>query len=265
MVAGVVTTSEKSKPENLEVLLSSFILYFLFSFLISKGMSIFVQLAAGLLLVATVSYATLALGKKVMTFSLALFLAFVAASLLSWEFGILLGLAGIQFIFIFLPMHAERKWLSIFAEYGVQIPETAPVFFKLALRCILLLGVLAISYVLLILLLNQFGLNDLANITAVLGRIPLYLILVPALTTAFAEEIFFRGFLLRRFGILASSVLFMFSHVAYGSLTELAVAFLAGLIFCAYVKRTRDLTAPIIVHFAVNAASIAVNYGLIGL
>ncbi len=78
----------------------------------------------------------------------------------------------------------------------------------------------------------------------------------------FAEEVFFRGFvlggLLAPLGVtraaLASSALFAAAHVSPGSLIPI---FVTGLLFAWLYLRTRSLWPPFAAHAAQNALAIA--------
>ncbi len=87
---------------------------------------------------------------------------------------------------------------------------------------------------------------------------------VVVLLAPFAEEVFFRGFLLpafaNRWGLLAgaiiSSGLFAISHVAPGSIVP---AFMSGMLFAWLYHRTGSLWNTTIAHGAQNALAFAVT------
>lgn len=91
--------------------------------------------------------------------------------------------------------------------------------------------------------------------------------LVAAFTLApVGEEALFRGYLFRKIsekagswhvGAIASSLIFAALHFAYGSVAEIAVAFLVGLSFCAFTQKTRSLFPAIAAHASFNLLSIA--------
>ncbi|MEM3412125.1 MAG: CPBP family intramembrane glutamic endopeptidase [archaeon] len=74
---------------------------------------------------------------------------------------------------------------------------------------------------------------------------------------SFVEEIFFRGFLLKRIGLVASSFIFAYFHVIYGSLGEVIVAFFAGLILGKIFILRKNIVAPILAHLQFNLLSFA--------
>ncbi|HVL49787.1 MAG TPA: CPBP family intramembrane glutamic endopeptidase [Candidatus Thermoplasmatota archaeon] len=77
--------------------------------------------------------------------------------------------------------------------------------------------------------------------------------LAVAVGSSVTEEVFYRGFLLKRVGILAQAALFAVAHVSYGNLVQLVVTFALGVVFALLVRRTGNLMAPIAAHFTFNA------------
>lgn len=69
---------------------------------------------------------------------------------------------------------------------------------------------------------------------------------------AISEEIFFRGFLQPRVGVLLQAALFSVAHLSYVSLVEIVVTFALGLLFGLAYKATRNLWTPIAAHFLFN-------------
>jgi membrane protease YdiL (CAAX protease family) len=80
---------------------------------------------------------------------------------------------------------------------------------------------------------------------------PELLLLIP-LVAGVTEEVFFRGLLQPRVGLVASSALFGIVHGAYATWLQLVVPALAGLLLGYLYLRTRDLWAPIAAHFMFN-------------
>ena len=79
-----------------------------------------------------------------------------------------------------------------------------------------------------------------------------------ALGAPVTEELFFRGLLTSRFGILVSSAVFGLMHFAYGSMVEVVGAFLIGIVLAATFKQSKSITPCILAHMAYNALAIAV-------
>lgn len=90
---------------------------------------------------------------------------------------------------------------------------------------------------------------------------PAVIISVPILA-AVTEEIYFRGFLQPRVGIIASSILFGLVHSGYGTILQLVAPFALGLLFAYLFQRTRTLWAPIAAHFTFDFIQFLALYFL---
>jgi len=81
----------------------------------------------------------------------------------------------------------------------------------------------------------------------------------------FAEEIFFRGFLLVKLssilgitaGIILSSILFGLAHLSYGNIYPAAMTALVGVVLAVSVVRTKNLYTSIIAHTLFNVTSFS--------
>ena len=79
--------------------------------------------------------------------------------------------------------------------------------------------------------------------------------------TAFGEELFFRGFMQNRAGVLLTTIIFTASHISYGNLGEIILVFVFSLVMGYSVKKTKDLGFAIGMHFTNNFATIIlINY-----
>lgn len=68
-----------------------------------------------------------------------------------------------------------------------------------------------------------------------------------------AEELLFRGYLQRKFGIILPSIAFALLHAPYGSIVEVAGALAAGLLFARETKLRGTVVPAIIAHCLLNA------------
>lgn len=121
------------------------------------------------------------------------------------------------------------------------------------------LGGFAIAIVVSIVLasvLGALGIEDSALVQQSILGMPVLVLLWAVSITPLAEEMFFRGLLLQKFGIVASSVLFALMHVFYGSIVEVAGAFCIAVLFCYLARMRKNIVAPIIAHIAFNVFSI---------
>lgn len=73
-----------------------------------------------------------------------------------------------------------------------------------------------------------------------------------AVASSLGEEVFFRGFLQPRIGLLAQAVVFSLAHLNYANVLELVVTFALGLAFGLMRQKTGSLWAPIAAHFLFN-------------
>jgi len=74
----------------------------------------------------------------------------------------------------------------------------------------------------------------------------------------FAEEVFFRGFLVKKIGVIPSSIIFGAAHFAYGSMVEVFGAFILGLILAKAFEENKSLFPNIFAHFFYNFIFITV-------
>ncbi len=102
-----------------------------------------------------------------------------------------------------------------------------------------------------------FGFSDaqaVAEKVAVLG--PFGLLLVVSLGPL-AEEVFFRGFLQPRLGVLPTSALFGVLHYAFDSVAVMVAAFLSALALGYLFRKSGNLWACVLAHAAFNAFNLA--------
>jgi len=146
----------------------------------------------------------------------------------------------------------KKKIFSIAEELGFRkenwketLKKTAILFVLLLYTAFIVGSILAIT-----------GAND----THLVGEKVQELLLSP-LAVAYilvvrvsAEEIFFRGFLTPKIGVLWSSVLFAVAHYSYGSIAEIIGAFLLGILLAAYFQRSKSLLPNILAHILYNLA-----------
>ena len=106
--------------------------------------------------------------------------------------------------------------------------------------------------------LGFFGLDDLNLVSETIERvspiIPLFLMIV--ILRVISEEIFFRGFLVEKIGIVASSGIFALFHIGYGSIAEIIGAFVLGLILAKAFQLNKNLYPNILAHAAYNAIAL---------
>lgn len=73
-----------------------------------------------------------------------------------------------------------------------------------------------------------------------------------AIGAAISEEVFFRGFLQPRVGLLGQATLFALAHLSYVNVLEVVVTFVLALLFGLIYRATGNLLAPMAGHFLFN-------------
>lgn len=164
-------------------------------------------------------------------------------------------------LIFFLPLiyyyYKKKSVKQSLAEIGIKkIDKT-----ELIKKSVFLIGAL-IAISLLVSISSSFlGANDLEKVAETIEKISVKtpLILFYFLTIrVISEEIFFRGFLVKKIGVFFSSVIFALAHFAYGSIIEIFGAFIAGLFLAYYYKKNNNLIPNIIGHIAYNAVILVI-------
>ena len=107
----------------------------------------------------------------------------------------------------------------------------------------------------------SFEIDDQREVTELVNKLPLYLLVMAVFFAPFSEELFFRAFLVPKVGIFGSSILFALMHLSYGSVSEIAGAFTIGLILAVVYKYSKSIIPPIAIHMGFNLVAITVMLG----
>ncbi len=121
-----------------------------------------------------------------------------------------------------------------------------------------LLGLIAIMFLISITatLINFNDLDKVDKAVKTIVEISPGLMIYYLIVRVFSEEIFFRGFLVKKTGVFFSSLVFGSAHFLYGSIIEVIGAFIAGL-FLAYSYQKQGNLIPVILgHMAFNAVGL---------
>jgi membrane protease YdiL (CAAX protease family) len=108
------------------------------------------------------------------------------------------------------------------------------------------------------LLLGTVGMLDSHRVVDVLVRQTPLTLLFAFTFAPLAEELFFRGYLQQKLGVVLTALVFGFLHAGFGSVFEVVAALSAGLIFGVFVKRTGNLVPAILAHALYNAYAVLV-------
>jgi uncharacterized protein len=116
-------------------------------------------------------------------------------------------------------------------------------------KMILLLVLLSLAF-------NALGANDSKRVVDVLRAQPVEMLFAAVALAPFAEELFFRGYLQKRVGVIVSSALFASLHYSYGSVSEVVSAFFIAILIGMELRKKNDLNACILAHAAYNAVTL---------
>ncbi len=186
------------------------------------------------------------------------FAVMILFSLVSLAITLILGIPAIPIIF----MHAalffiaayfiwEKNWKTTKQKLGLDGKLKEKILYGLVGFVVLLIIGMLMS-----LIAQQFGTTDASKISGKLQDLPLYVIIFSFVFAPISEELFFRGFLTARFGILASSIVFAASHLMYGSYFEILGAFVLGISLAIAYKHSKSILTVIIMHALFNVTSI---------
>ena len=164
---------------------------------------------------------------------------------------------------LFIARNKKKFELKkILAELGIKNP--APGFF-FKKTTILFLQLFAVSIALSIAFF-AIGFNDTQSVFEAISAIKMqniFLLFYLLFVRVAGEEVFFRGFLTAKIGIIPSSALFGLAHVFYGSIAEVIGAFFLGLILSRAFVKNKNLMPNIFAHIFYNffVLIIAFSFG----
>ncbi len=107
--------------------------------------------------------------------------------------------------------------------------------------------------------------NDLVNVGNVIAvsiNSNMVLFILTIIIVVFAEEFFFRAFLVPRVGVILPTLLFTIFHLGYESIAETIGVFILGLILAYWYKKNNSLFQNYFGHLLYNFIAIAM-YALI--
>jgi membrane protease YdiL (CAAX protease family) len=96
-----------------------------------------------------------------------------------------------------------------------------------------------------------------------IGALPILARVAIALSAGVVEEIFFRGFLQPRIGVLPSTALFALAHVGYGQPFMLVGVTLLSLLYAELARRRGSVWAPIAAHSVFDLVQLLVVVPLV--
>lgn len=148
---------------------------------------------------------------------------------------------------------------QVFEELGFRKIS----FNEMAKQTALILAMLVFLSIIIAFIATSSGLNDLQKVDEIVKKTINYspFLFAYLLTVrVISEEIFFRGFLVPRIGALPSTILFASGHAFFGSITEIAGAFILGLVLAWFFEKNRNIFPNILAHFLYNIFAIVVFF-----
>ncbi|HIH23007.1 TPA: CPBP family intramembrane metalloprotease [Candidatus Micrarchaeota archaeon] len=189
-----------------------------------------------------------------------LFAALILFSIVSLAITLIFGIPAIPIIFMHTTLFFiaayfvwEKNWKTTKQKLGLDGKWKEKIAYGIAGFVVLLVVGMLMSLVA-----QQFGTTDASKISGKLQDLPLYIIIFSFVFAPISEELFFRGFLTTKFGIMASSIVFAASHLMYGSYFEIIGAFVLGLALAMMYKHSKSILPVIIMHALFNATSIII-------
>jgi membrane protease YdiL (CAAX protease family) len=165
----------------------------------------------------------------------------------------------VAFFFIF-PFF----WLRTAKEYSWEkiLQELFPKFLgwrKEIIGSTALFAALFTAFIILSNLLIFFGINDLEKVNQSIDSQladNATIFLTTLIIILFAEEFFFRAFLIKRIGVIFSTLIFTLLHIGYGSISELIGVFFLGLILAYWYKKNNSLIQNYSAHLIYDLIAI---------
>ncbi|MEM4255385.1 MAG: type II CAAX endopeptidase family protein [Candidatus Norongarragalinales archaeon] len=121
------------------------------------------------------------------------------------------------------------------------------------------LKLFAVTFFILVLqgiILNLLGLLDNEIVVEIITAQEPLALLMAVTIGPIGEELLFRGYLLKRMGVVLQAVLFALFHYGYASISEILAALAVGVLLGLYVKKNKDIYSAIAAHSFYNIFSI---------
>lgn len=103
---------------------------------------------------------------------------------------------------------------------------------------------------------HLLGVNDQNKVADKIKGMPWYILGMAIFMAPICEELLFRGYIAKRFGVVISAVVFGLVHVGYGSIVEIIGVTFVGLVLAYLFKKSGSIAPGIIIHMTYNFISI---------
>ena len=123
-----------------------------------------------------------------------------------------------------------------------------------------LLALLLLVYVVVFAILTIVGLNDLDKVQSALTeqiKSGWPVLVLTFIVVLFIEELFFRAFLVKRIGVIPSTIVFAAAHFGYGSIAEIIGVLALGLVLSYWYKKNNSLTQNYLAHLFYDLIALA--------
>lgn len=180
---------------------------------------------------------------------LALEFAYLQAGLIAGTVAAVLIFLPIPFYYLGrngTPIRQIKGWLGFTGASPKKAILIGIGAYALAIALSLVLG----------LALTLAGVSDSGKIAEKISSMPIEVLFFAIAVSPIAEEVFFRGFLQQKIGLVPASALFALAHISYFSVSEIAGALAMGLFLGLIFKYSRNIYAVIIAHALYNLTSI---------
>jgi len=151
--------------------------------------------------------------------------------------------------------HSGKSVREALLDLGIV--QTLKVMRILGISIMLFLAVFIMELIITVMSLN-FNLNIETNACNVVMGMPFWFILFVVFIGPINEELFFRGFLVKRIGIILSALLFAILHAGYGSTfgIDIIAAFIFGIIAGYIFKKTNSIYPTLLAHAFINLIAV---------
>ena len=155
------------------------------------------------------------------------------------------------FVFLIFEGKKPREFARALSLHDNKPLPTLKLAVSLFAR--IFVALLVVSFVL-----RFLGLFDTQKVVEVIKSVPSYYLFLAVAIAPVGEELLFRGYLQKRFGIVLSSLFFAVLHYCYGSVSEIIAAFVVSILFGLHLRKHNNLSACILAHAAYNLMTILI-------
>lgn len=170
-------------------------------------------------------------------------------------FNAIISLSFLITVILYLAIHKKVGFREMPGILGIGKGSISPRIILLGL----LLFFVVETFAMIVIAYNHITSSNLSsNVSQVFGGAPIWFVLFSSIIAPIDEEVLFRAFLVPRLGIVISAAMFAVAHSGYGSIIEIGVALLFGIVAGFIFKKTKSLYPSLIAHVLVNATTLII-------